>query len=263
MNYIEPAKCFYKTNSSGGRYKYCLSNNRDYDKYNRLQVKQNNNKVGRLDTPKIDSQMVSNLMGEIKSNIGKRTKIKKEKEESTAMEEQLEKSTKQIKEKEKQAVKKPVVKKPAVKKPAVKKPAVKKPAVKKPTEERELVTDNPKLEKEYNELIETKLEKFKMKDLKKLKDNVEIVRFRKEFDNFEKNITDVYFKLFKIPEGIRGYKETKQWRTSNKKLYDAYQKQKKDSLNYLINHFRNIKGGQKLYKDIYASLPGEDLDRVF
>ena len=242
MNYIEPAKCFYKTNSAGGRYKYCLSNNRDYDKYNRLQVKQNNNKVGRLDTPKIDSQMVSNLMGEIKSNIGKRTKIKKEKEESTAMEEQLEKSTKQIKEKEK--------------------PVVKKQVVKKSTEERELVMDNTKLEKEYNELIETKLEKFKMKDLKKLKDNVEMIRFDKEVDKINSKIRDIYEKLFipLIPEEDLGIaagelRVTKKWRTSNKKLHQANQKLDREIGRYVYKPFIDIKGGRKLYKEIYDSLP--------
>jgi len=33
---INPAKCFYKTNSQGGKYIYCLSNKKDYNKYNKL-----------------------------------------------------------------------------------------------------------------------------------------------------------------------------------------------------------------------------------
>jgi len=45
---INPAKCFYKTNSQGGRYKYCITNEKDYNKYDRLKPTKNNDKVDRL-----------------------------------------------------------------------------------------------------------------------------------------------------------------------------------------------------------------------
>ncbi len=42
---INPAKCFYKTNSQGGKYIYCLSNKKDYNKYNKLKQEKKKNKI--------------------------------------------------------------------------------------------------------------------------------------------------------------------------------------------------------------------------
>ena len=78
---INPAKCFFKTNSQGGRYKYCLSNESDYNKYNRLKPTKNNNKVDRLQIEKkldMDIERVKDIKSEVKSKIKKRVKSKKE-----------------------------------------------------------------------------------------------------------------------------------------------------------------------------------------
>ena len=44
---INPAKCFYKTNSQGGRYKYCITNEKDYNKYGRLNNQEDRSKINR------------------------------------------------------------------------------------------------------------------------------------------------------------------------------------------------------------------------
>lgn len=78
---INPAKCFYKTNSQGGRYKYCLSNQSDYNKYNRLKPTKNNNKVDRLGLEKKldkDLERIKDIRSEVKSKIRKRAKSKKD-----------------------------------------------------------------------------------------------------------------------------------------------------------------------------------------
>jgi len=78
---INPAKCFFKFNKNGGRYKYCVSNQKDYNKYNRLKPTKNNNKVDRLALEKKldkDLERVKDIRSQVKSKIRKRAKSKKD-----------------------------------------------------------------------------------------------------------------------------------------------------------------------------------------
>lgn len=81
---INPAKCFYKTNSQGGRYKYCITNEKDYNKYGRLNNQEDRSKINRLALDKIEKKLdkdlekVKDIRSQIKSKIRKRAKSKKD-----------------------------------------------------------------------------------------------------------------------------------------------------------------------------------------
>jgi len=79
---INPAKCFFKTTRMGVPYKYCLTNDMDYAKYNRLTLKRNQDKLIKAEK-QLDNQedIVKDLKEEIRRNKSKLAEDKRRKQE--------------------------------------------------------------------------------------------------------------------------------------------------------------------------------------
>lgn len=80
---IMPAKCFFKTNRQGVPYKYCLTNDMDYSKYNRLTLRRNEERLVKAED-QLDNQeeIVKDLKAEIRKNKSKLAQDKRKKEET-------------------------------------------------------------------------------------------------------------------------------------------------------------------------------------
>jgi len=78
---IDPAKCFFKTNRMGVPYKYCLNNDKDYAKYNRLTLKKNEERLVKAEKV-LDKQedTIADLKAEIRKNKSKLAQDKRNKD---------------------------------------------------------------------------------------------------------------------------------------------------------------------------------------
>jgi len=78
---ILPSKCFFKTTRMGVPYKYCLTNDKDYAKYNRLTLKKNQDRLVKAEKI-LDKQedTVKDLKAEIRKNKSKLAQDKRNKD---------------------------------------------------------------------------------------------------------------------------------------------------------------------------------------